>query len=103
MLYLFNLKQSEIALLLPQLNKLDFHFQTAISAVQLTKAFRASIWHDSIFVVKQLPKIGMIYANTLVERGYTSFDKILNANPREIEFCIKRNPPFGSYLIDEVY
>ena len=78
------------------------HFETIASAVLLSKSFRAQLWHDSKFVSKQLSEIGPVLSRTLVEKGYDSFEKIMDENPRNIEFCLHRNPPFGSYLQEEV-
>lgn len=99
-LYLFSLpKTSNIGQKFPCQ---DMHFETIVSTILLSKSFRARLWHDSKFVSKQLTNIGQVFSRTLVEKGYDSFEKLLNENPRNIEFCLHRNPPFGSYLQDEV-
>jgi len=85
-----------------QFTKFDMHFETVVSAIQLMKAFKAKLWHDSKLVTKQLSKIGNVYSTTLCQHGYDTFEKLRNVNPRDIEFLLKRNPPFASYLIEEV-
>lgn len=62
---------------------------------------------------KQLDKIGeffkgflmLIFCSTgvtlstvLVNAGYTTFDKLLEANPRELELVVNRHPPFGNQV-----
>lgn len=82
--------------------KLKMHFETICSAARLALAFRTKLWFDSMLVARQLPKIGPKFSQLLVDNGYTTFDRLVESNSRDIEFCIKRNPPFGSYLIEEV-
>lgn len=77
-------------------------FETLISAIHLLQAFKVKLWHDSPYVSKQLTGIGPKMSGYLVERGLNTFEKLLETNPRDIEFCVKRNPPFGSYLLTEV-
>ncbi|OTF75458.1 ATP-dependent DNA helicase MER3-like protein [Euroglyphus maynei] len=78
------------------------HLQTLIAAARLLQAFSTRMWYDSPYVSRQLPKIGHAFSTLLVENGYTSFARLLESNPRQIEFHLKRKPPFGSILIEEV-
>nr|XP_046919579.1 probable ATP-dependent DNA helicase HFM1 isoform X2 [Dermatophagoides farinae] len=78
------------------------HFQTSISAARLLQAFWTRLWYDSSYVSRQLPKIGLAFSTILAENGYTSFNRLLESNPRQIEFHLKRKPPFGSMLIEEI-
>ncbi|XP_017488829.1 PREDICTED: probable ATP-dependent DNA helicase HFM1, partial [Rhagoletis zephyria] len=99
-LYLFSLPK--YSSLKEKFSCQEMHFETIASAVLLSKSFRAQLWHDSKFVSKQLSEIGPVLSRTLVEKGYDSFEKIMDENPRNIEFCLHRNPPFGSYLQEEI-
>lgn len=99
---LCSLNKQERSVIKLNLTKLDLQLNTIISAAQLAKAFRARIWHDSVNVARQLPKIGNVLCRMLVEKGYNSFEKLLEANPRNLEFCLKRQPPFGTFLLAEV-
>ena len=101
-LYLFSMNENQRSTSSLKITNMDIQFDTFVSAAHLLKAFKSKLWHDSQFVSKQLPKIGNVLSATLVESGLDSFDKLLSANPRDIEFFLKRNPPFGSYLMDEV-
>ncbi|CAG2100960.1 unnamed protein product [Medioppia subpectinata] len=76
--------------------------KSLLNAILLNKCFKAKIWYDSNQVAIQLNRIGQKYSKALVERGLVSFNLIKNADPRDVEFCLKRNPPFGRQLIDEV-
>ncbi|XP_027195039.2 putative ATP-dependent DNA helicase HFM1 [Dermatophagoides pteronyssinus] len=78
------------------------HLQTSIAAARLLQAFWTRMWYDSPYVSKQLPKIGHAFSSLLVENGFTSFARLLESNPRQIEFHLKRKPPFGSILIEEI-
>lgn len=100
--YLCTMHQLEKSTISLNITKLDIPFETIISALTLAKVFRAKMWHDSTHVAKQLSKIGNVFCSILVEKGLTTFQKLLDTNPRDIEFSLKRHPPFGSVLIEEV-
>ncbi|XP_061412685.1 probable ATP-dependent DNA helicase HFM1 [Lethenteron reissneri] len=78
------------------------NFQAVLNAVQLTKCFRAKLWENSPFVLKQLEKIGFSMSSALVNAGLTSFEKIENTHGREIELIVNRHPPFGNQMKDAV-
>ena len=85
------------------------NFQSLLSAVYLHKCIQARylqhnvitvkcyflcilslrVWENSKHVTKQLDKIGLSLSTTLVNAGLTTFQKMLESNPREIELvCI---------------
>ncbi|XP_054169129.1 probable ATP-dependent DNA helicase HFM1 [Oppia nitens] len=76
--------------------------KTVLNAIILNKCIKAKLWHDSPQVTIQLNRIGPKMSKALVNKGYKSFNDIKNADPRDIEFCLKRNAPFGRLLIDEI-
>ena len=86
------------------------------------------LWENSKYVSKQLDKIGSLtcsvnnfmyehfllfllilllflllllgltLSTVLVNAGFTTFDKLLEANPRELELIVNRHPPFGNQV-----
>ena len=41
---------------------------------------------------------GLALSTTLVNAGVTSFAKLLEKNPRELELIVNRHPPFGNQV-----
>ncbi|XP_057652240.1 uncharacterized protein LOC130891474 [Diorhabda carinulata] len=78
------------------------YFTALLNATILGKCLNAKLWEDSPYVSKQLTGIGSIFATQLANAGKDTFDNILKANPRDIETIVKRKPPFGDSLIEEV-
>ncbi|XP_061171634.1 probable ATP-dependent DNA helicase HFM1 [Saccostrea echinata] len=77
-------------------------YKSLLSAVQLMKCLKARLWEDSKYISKQLDGIGPALSNALVNAGITTFQKILESNPRELELIVNRHPPFGNQLRDLV-
>ncbi|KAL3847245.1 hypothetical protein ACJMK2_018167 [Sinanodonta woodiana] len=77
-------------------------YKSLLSAVQLTKCFKAHLWEDSKFVAKQLSGIGPTLSSLLVNAGIVSFQKIEETNPRDLELIVNRHPPFGNQIHDMV-
>ncbi|XP_065640324.1 probable ATP-dependent DNA helicase HFM1 isoform X3 [Hydra vulgaris] len=77
---------------------LQNNFQTALNSVLLCKCIRAKLWENSPYVSRQLEKIGATLSAALVNAGLTSFQKMEETNPREIELILNRHPPFGSQV-----
>ncbi|XP_053681653.1 probable ATP-dependent DNA helicase HFM1 [Sabethes cyaneus] len=73
-----------------------------LNTLVLAQCLETKLWEDSPFVTKQLRGIGPVYASQLAARGKTSFQEILNTDPRELEVILKKNPPFGNEMIDFV-
>ena len=46
---------------------------------------------------------GVTLSTVLVNAGYTTFDKLLEANPRELELVVNRHPPFGNQVYNHHY
>ncbi|XP_078310394.1 putative ATP-dependent DNA helicase HFM1 isoform X2 [Crassostrea virginica] len=77
-------------------------YRSLLSAVLLMKCLKARLWDDSRYVSKQLDGIGPALSNALVNAGVTTFQKISETNPRELELIVNRHPPFGNQLRDMV-
>ncbi|CAI9620983.1 unnamed protein product [Staurois parvus] len=77
-------------------------FTAFLNALTLAKCFRCKLWENSTHVSKQLEKIGVTLANAMVNEGLTSFKKIEDTNPRELELIVNRNPPFGNQIKESV-
>ncbi|XP_053549099.1 probable ATP-dependent DNA helicase HFM1 [Bombina bombina] len=77
-------------------------FVAFLNSLILTKCFRSKLWENSLHVSKQLEKIGVTLANAMVNSGLTSFKKIEDTNPREIEMIVNRHPPFGNQIKEAV-
>lgn len=81
----------------------DVYFVSSIVNYQLLKnililsqSFAAKLWDDSIYVSRQIEKIGAILSQNLAQNGLISFHTLKCANPRNIEIFCNRLPPFGS-------
>ena len=57
----------------------------ALNSLLISKCLRCKLWEDSLFVCRQLERVGPVLANALVEAGLISFQKIQETNPRDIE------------------
>ncbi|KAL4219964.1 ATP-dependent DNA helicase MER3 [Mactra antiquata] len=78
------------------------NFRLILSSLLLCKCFKAKLWENSKFVSKQLDGIGPTLSTALVNAGLTSFEKLEQANPREIELIVNRHPPFGNQVKDSI-
>lgn len=70
-----------------------------LSTLVLSQCLETRLWENSPYIAKQLKGIGAVYAGQLAARGKTSFQELVDSNPREVEIILKKNPPFGSDLI----
>uniref|UniRef100_A0A3Q2DRL9 DNA 3'-5' helicase n=1 Tax=Cyprinodon variegatus TaxID=28743 RepID=A0A3Q2DRL9_CYPVA len=77
-------------------------FSAVLNSLILAKCFRAKVWENSPFVSKQIEKIGLTLSTAMVNAGLTSFPKIEQTNPRELELILNRHPPFGNQIRDSV-
>ena len=77
-------------------------FSAIHHSASLHQCINARLWLDSHFVSKQLDRVGPTISNSLVQAGLTSFKKILETNPRQLELIANRHPPFGTHLINSV-
>lgn len=74
----------------------DINYKLLFNVMTLVQCFSASLWEDSIYVAKQLEKIGAVLAHNLASNGLTTFESLRKSNPRNIEIFCGRLPPFGS-------
>ncbi|XP_029929862.1 probable ATP-dependent DNA helicase HFM1 [Myripristis murdjan] len=77
-------------------------FSAVLSSLILAKCFRAKLWENSPYVSKQLEKIGHTLSTAMVNAGLTTFSKIEETNPRELELIANRHPPFGNQIRESV-
>ncbi|KAG5884827.1 hypothetical protein JTB14_012035 [Gonioctena quinquepunctata] len=77
-------------------------YSALLNSIILGKCFHAKLWENSPFVSKQLTGIGSVLSTLLVNAGKTSFAKIAESNPRDIELIVKKRLPMGDNLIEEV-
>ncbi|XP_029380596.1 probable ATP-dependent DNA helicase HFM1 [Echeneis naucrates] len=77
-------------------------FSAQLNSLILAKCFRSKLWEDSPYVSKQLEKIGQTLSMAMVNAGLTSFSKIEQTNPRELELILNRHPPFGNQIRESV-
>ena len=77
-------------------------FAAVHHSATLHQCVNARLWLDSHYVSKQLEKVGPTISTSLVQAGLTSFKKILDTNPRQLELIANRHPPFGTHLINSV-
>lgn len=60
-------------------------YSALLSANILAKCFHTRLWENSKHVARQLSGIGATLSSQLVAAGKTSFEAILEANPRDLE------------------
>ncbi|XP_024864995.1 probable ATP-dependent DNA helicase HFM1 [Kryptolebias marmoratus] len=77
-------------------------FTAVLNSLILAKCFRAKLWENSPYVSKQLEKIGQTLSTAMVNAGLTTFTKIEQTNPRELELIVNRHPPFGNQIRESV-
>ncbi|XP_026231243.1 probable ATP-dependent DNA helicase HFM1 isoform X2 [Anabas testudineus] len=77
-------------------------FSAVLNALILAKCFRSKLWENSPYVSKQLEKIGQTLSTAMVNAGLTTFNKIEQTNPRELELILNRHPPFGNQIRESV-
>eukprot|EP00794_Sanderia_malayensis_P006136 gene6136-6842_t len=75
----------EVLLVLTEFLLTKGFYRAALNAVILCKCVQARLWENSMFVSRQLEKIGATMSAAMVNAGLTSLEKIEEANPRQIE------------------
>lgn len=78
------------------------NYETYINGLILSKCLYTKLWYNSDHIFKQFSSIGDTISKLLVKANVTSFDKLLEMNPRKIELITNKNPPFGIRLIETV-
>lgn len=78
------------------------NYETYINGLILSKCLYTKLWYNSDHIFKQFNSIGDTISKLLVKANVTSFDKLLEMNPRKIELITNKNPPFGIRLIETV-
>ncbi|XP_043112345.1 probable ATP-dependent DNA helicase HFM1 [Puntigrus tetrazona] len=78
------------------------NFSARLNSLILAKCFRAKLWENSPYVSRQLERIGLTLATAMVNAGLTTFSKIEQISPRELEMIVNRHPPFGNQIKEAV-
>uniref|UniRef100_A0A673G113 Probable ATP-dependent DNA helicase HFM1 n=1 Tax=Sinocyclocheilus rhinocerous TaxID=307959 RepID=A0A673G113_9TELE len=78
------------------------NFSARLNSLILAKCFRAKLWENSPYVSRQLERIGITLATAMVNAGLTTFSKIEQTSPRELEMIVNRHPPFGNQIKEVV-
>lgn len=60
-------------------------FNALVNSLLIVKCLETNLWENSPYLMKQIPKIGAISANSLAIAGIDSFTKLTQSNPRDIE------------------
>jgi ATP-dependent DNA helicase HFM1/MER3 len=78
------------------------HYQALVSAITLAKCFHCKLWENSPHMSRQLKGIGAALSSMLAISNKTSFQSIIESNPRDLESILNRPPPTGDNLKAEV-
>ena len=77
-------------------------YETFINGLILSKCLTTKLWFNSDHIFKQFSSIGDAISKLLIKANITTFEKLLDLNPRVIEQITNKNPPFGIRLIETV-
>ncbi|MDP2438172.1 MAG: DEAD/DEAH box helicase [archaeon] len=72
------------------------------NAMLLLESCSGGLWFDSERPLQQLHGIGAIFAQSLSARGVSTFEELSARTPGQIEEMLRRNPPFGSKVLDDL-
>ncbi|KAK2723293.1 uncharacterized protein LOC136033782 [Artemia franciscana] len=75
-------------------------FELLYSAAVLSKCLNCKLWENTIYVTRQIDRVGPALSRLLADSGITSFGSLEAKNARDIELMINRQPPFGNRLIE---
>ncbi|KAF4117158.1 hypothetical protein G5714_001711 [Onychostoma macrolepis] len=78
------------------------NFSARLNSLILAKCFRAKLWENSPYISRQVERIGLTLATAMVNAGLTTFSKIEQTSPRELELIVNRHPPFGNQIKEAV-
>lgn len=78
------------------------HYQALVSAITLAKCFHCKLWENSPHMTRQLKGIGAALSSMLAVSNKTTFQSVIEANPRDLESILNRPPPTGDNLKAEV-
>uniref|UniRef100_A0A453I5H6 DNA 3'-5' helicase n=1 Tax=Aegilops tauschii subsp. strangulata TaxID=200361 RepID=A0A453I5H6_AEGTS len=73
-------------------------YRSAINSMLLAKCLDQKLWESSLFLLKQLPGIGIVTAKALKTAGVDSFESLATADARKLESATGRNYPFGNQI-----
>lgn len=67
-------------------NNVVGNFKAVLSCCILAKCFHVHLWENSIYICKQLKKIGSTYSKILAKNQKISFAILKETDPRELEY-----------------
>ncbi|BFZ60560.1 ATP-dependent DNA helicase MER3 [Saitoella coloradoensis] len=83
--------------------KLQTKDATAVkNALELSRCLRARCWEGTPMVLRQLRGIGENALKNLINHNIRSFEELETMDPRRIEVMFKRNPPFGTNILNDI-
>jgi len=62
-------------------------YRSAINSMLLAKCLDQKLWESSLFLLKQLPGIGIVTAKALKTAGVDSFESLATADARKARNC----------------
>lgn len=68
----------------------------------LRNCFFTKLWFNSEHIFKQFTSIGDTFSSHLVNAKITSFNRILEINPRRLESILNKKPPFGDSFLETI-
>ncbi|XP_026676669.1 uncharacterized protein PF11_0213-like [Diaphorina citri] len=74
------------------------HYRCLLNAYILARCTKIGLWDDSDYISRQIPGIGPVLSSHLVGAEKTTFQAILDTNPRELERIMSRHPPMGNQI-----
>jgi ATP-dependent DNA helicase HFM1/MER3 len=76
--------------------------RAVMNALLLQRSLRAQAWDDGPLHMRQIPEIGVVAVRKLVTAGIRTIEELEFSEPHRIEMVLKRNPPFGLKLLEQV-
>lgn len=73
------------------------------SALELLHTVNGKGWEDSTAVFTQVSKLGPKSIRMLAQNEITSWEKLGNVLPGELEMWLCRKPDFGRLMLEEVH
>ena len=73
-----------------------------VFAIRLSQCIESHLWFDSDYVCRQLDGIGVAHSKSFFFANIRSLGELEKTNPRKIESLIKRNPPAGNLVLENL-
>jgi hypothetical protein len=73
-------------------------YEPLLKSIYLTRSISTKLWENTKTMIRQLDGIGPQLAQALITANLKNVQDILQADPRQLELILGRNPPFGNKL-----